>query len=270
MGDPNASVVHDRPGPVLTVKAQLKCVERGGDLRTHGEIGRIKPRNAAVIARCRVFRCRWAGRLDLQVRQRVGIRTGINKCHRPDVGIIATWLGLDHQLESRSGAALEHGNAVRLDRYRRAHRAVGTGEADEGDLWADKSWVSASASGSVGSSSRGQLDDVGGIDDLIAVDVSRATVRISAGWIGEDERDEGLQIRAVDHPVAVDVPGSGRIGRSTEQRPRGQCRRSGSTQRTILLSAPDPCRKSASTMPRWVSYRQQYILTDSASGPPRT
>lgn len=196
-----------------------ESIERRGNLRTRGEIGRVKPRNAAVIAAVRYAATDGPRYLDLQIRQGAGVGSGVSNRHGSGWDIVAARRGLDDQLESGSSAALKHRDAVLSDRHRRVQRTVRACNADEGDLGTDARLRSLGRRNRWHQQASRQLDDVRGADDLIAIDVRRYTRRFPAGGIGKKEGLKGLQIRAVDDPIAVDIPRNGRLTRLTEHQP---------------------------------------------------
>jgi hypothetical protein len=57
-----------------------------------------------------------------------------------------------------------------------------------------------------------QFDDVRGIDEVIAVDVGPGARRRCKGWVVEDEANQGVEVGAVNHAIAVDVSGNGGVG----------------------------------------------------------
>jgi len=107
------------------------------------------------------------------------------------LGTIGTRPGFDHQLESRSGAALKNGDPVVTHKNRRVDRAVRPCQADEGDLWTDGqrsrcrswSWLRRRQEQLLR-----QRHDIRDTDELISIDIGRVALRTTANRIVEDER----------------------------------------------------------------------------------
>jgi len=110
--------------PQLTgiyTKGTSECVERGGNCRARGKVGNIESGNAAVVTRTGYSSPDRPRGLDLQIRQYTWISTATDDGCGSGLGIIVPWPGLDHQLKSRSGTALEYRYTAGVDRDRWVH-----------------------------------------------------------------------------------------------------------------------------------------------------